>query len=291
MHGIAGAGRRIRPPMCRRNTASAAIVGTNYFTVGLKPPTSGECVPAAPSVGTPSKCAQARVNVPVFNVKPKGSNSRRRAVGGRVPDHDRGHVHRRRPRPDESGRDLQGHRHRVADRRRRPGGRLATGLQRPRRRRHLPDDAVGLHGRRRSDDDPESRLARRTAENRHAGLHHGGRHDRLQRGRIRTESRRDIDGSHGLARPGDGRREHAVQPKPHGNGKLAPARRESRPPRRHQPQPVGRERSRDLQRRPVREGNRQPDPVPRRFENRQRRRQIPGPRRRPGWQMSTSARR
>ena len=55
--------------------ARRVIVGTNYFTVGLKPPTSGECVPAAPLGGNSSKCAQARVNVPVFNVKPEGPNS------------------------------------------------------------------------------------------------------------------------------------------------------------------------------------------------------------------------
>ena len=59
---------------CIAEQGPGVIVGTNYFTVGLKPPTSGECVPAAPSVGTPSKCAQARVNVPVFNVKPEGPN-------------------------------------------------------------------------------------------------------------------------------------------------------------------------------------------------------------------------
>ena len=55
---------------CAAATLGKAIVGTNYITVGLKPPTSGECVPAAPVAGTPSKCPQLRAAVPVFNVEP-----------------------------------------------------------------------------------------------------------------------------------------------------------------------------------------------------------------------------
>jgi len=43
-----------------------AIVGTNYFTVAVKAPTSGECPPGLP----PAKCPQARPAVPVFNVVP-----------------------------------------------------------------------------------------------------------------------------------------------------------------------------------------------------------------------------
>ena len=59
---------------CLAEKGAGVIVGTNYFTVGLKPPTSGECVPAAPTPTEVAKCAQARVNVPVFNVKPEGPN-------------------------------------------------------------------------------------------------------------------------------------------------------------------------------------------------------------------------
>jgi hypothetical protein len=43
-----------------------AIVGTNYFTVAVKAPTSGECPPGLP----PAKCPQIRAAVPVFNVVP-----------------------------------------------------------------------------------------------------------------------------------------------------------------------------------------------------------------------------
>jgi hypothetical protein len=45
-----------------------AIVGTNYFTIAVKPPTSGECVPPLPE--PTSKCPQIRAAVPVFNVEP-----------------------------------------------------------------------------------------------------------------------------------------------------------------------------------------------------------------------------
>ena len=45
-----------------------AIVGTNYFTIAVKAPTSGECVPPLPE--PTSKCAQIRAAVPVFNVEP-----------------------------------------------------------------------------------------------------------------------------------------------------------------------------------------------------------------------------
>ena len=53
---------------CAAETLGKAIVGTNYITVGLKPPTSGECVPPAPA--PESKCPQLRAAVPVFNVEP-----------------------------------------------------------------------------------------------------------------------------------------------------------------------------------------------------------------------------
>jgi hypothetical protein len=47
-------------------TCPDAIVGTNYFTIAVKAPTSGECPPGAP----PAKCPQVRAAVPVFNVEP-----------------------------------------------------------------------------------------------------------------------------------------------------------------------------------------------------------------------------
>ena len=218
---------------------------------------------------------QARVNVPVFNVEPFDGVPSMVAF----PTTHRDHLHRRRPRPDRPERDLQGQRHRV-DRWQggAPGRRLAPGLQRPRRRRHLPDDAEPLHGRRRPDDDPERRLARRTAENRHAATS-PPTVGTIGCNAVEFEPKVDVTstGATDSPDPATVERENAVQPKPDGNGKLAPARCESRPPRRHQPQPVGRKRSRDLQRRAVREGNRQPDPVPRRFENRHRRGEIAGP--------------
>ncbi|HEY1355835.1 MAG TPA: hypothetical protein VGF09_05930 [Solirubrobacterales bacterium] len=52
---------------CATETLGQAIVGTNYFTIALKPPTSGECVEVSAEL---KKCPQLRAEVPVFNVEP-----------------------------------------------------------------------------------------------------------------------------------------------------------------------------------------------------------------------------
>ncbi len=54
---------------CVGEKGPTVIVGTNYLTIAVKSPSSGECVPAAPS-NPPSKCPQVRAAVPVFNVEP-----------------------------------------------------------------------------------------------------------------------------------------------------------------------------------------------------------------------------
>jgi hypothetical protein len=52
---------------CATRTLGAAIVGTNYFTIAVKAPTSGECIEITPEL---KKCPQVRAAVPVFNVEP-----------------------------------------------------------------------------------------------------------------------------------------------------------------------------------------------------------------------------
>jgi hypothetical protein len=53
---------------CPSEKGAGVIVGANYITVGLKPPTSGECVEITAEL---KKCPQLRAAVPVFNVEPK----------------------------------------------------------------------------------------------------------------------------------------------------------------------------------------------------------------------------